>query len=121
MFLLAYEGCIIYEVATSPNLFFSVPLLLISLVFFTASYIRRRYPAGRGWYDSSNIVAGAVLSLRAIASTSGWGHPLLFAIISYCGYAISAACLGMAVIQAVRYFSRPQHADQGSGRSPAGP
>jgi hypothetical protein len=34
----------------------------------------------------SKIVAGAGLSIRAIASLSGGGHPLLFAIISYCGW-----------------------------------
>jgi hypothetical protein len=56
-------------------------------------------------------VAGAGLSIRAIASSSGWDHPLLFAIISYCGYAISAACLGMAVVWAVRDLSRLQHAE----------
>jgi hypothetical protein len=54
----------------------------------------------------SKIVAGAGLSIRAIASPSGWGHPVLFAIISYCGYAISAACLGMAMVHAVRYLAR---------------
>jgi hypothetical protein len=112
LFLLAQEGLIIYQLAAGPNLAISGPLLLVSLVFFTASYIGRWYTAGRGSYYSSKIVAGAGLSLRAIASTSGWGHPLLFAIISYCGYAISVACLGMAVVQAVRYFSRPQHDDQ---------
>jgi hypothetical protein len=56
------------------------------------------------------IVAGAGLSIRAIASTSGWGHSLLFAIISYCGYAISVACLGMVVVHTVRYISRTPHA-----------
>jgi hypothetical protein len=66
----------------------------------------------------SKVVAGAGLSIRAIASPSGWGHPLLFAIISYCGYAISAACLGVAVVQAVRYLSRPQHAGQEPGQQP---
>jgi hypothetical protein len=30
---------------------------------------------------------------------------------SYCGYAISAACLGMAAVRAVRYLSRLQHAE----------
>ena len=53
-------------------------------------------------------MAGAGLSVRAIASLSGWGHPLLFAIISYCGYAISVACLGMAVVLAMRSL---QHAE----------
>lgn len=112
LLLLAYEGCIIYQLATGPNLIFSVPLVLVNLGYFAASCIPRWASPGRRWYSMSKIVAGAGLSIRAIASPSGWGHPLLFAIISYCGYAISAACLGMAVVQAVRYLSRLQHADQ---------
>jgi len=110
LFLLAYEGCIIYQLATGPSLLFSVPLVLVNLGYFAATCIPRWASPGRRWYSMSKIVAGAGLSIRAIASPSGWGHPVLFAIISYCGYAISAACLGMAVVLAVRYLSRLQHA-----------
>jgi hypothetical protein len=56
-----------------------------------------------------------------MASTSGWGYPLLFAIISYCGYAISAACLGMAVVQAVRHLSGSSAPPRDPGSSLAGP
>jgi hypothetical protein len=115
LFQLACEGCIVYQLATGPNLLFSIPLVLVNLGYFAASFIPRWASPGRRWYSMSKIVAGAGLSIRAIASLSGWGHPLLFAIISYCGYAISAACLGMAVVRAVRYLSRLWHADQGSG------
>lgn len=96
LFLLAYEGCIIYQLATGPALIFSVTLVLVNLGFFAASYISRWASPWLRWYSMSKVVAGAGLSIRAIASPSGWGHPVLFAIISYCGYAISAACLGMA-------------------------
>ena len=116
--LLAYEGCIIYQLAAGPNLIFSVTLVLVNLGYFAASCIPRWPSSGRRWYSMSKIVAGAGLSIRAIASPSGWGHPLLFAIISYCGYAISAACLGMAAVQAVRYLSRLQRADQRPGQQP---
>jgi hypothetical protein len=118
LFLLAYEGRIIYQLATGPNLTFSVTLALSNLGLFAASYISRRVSPWLRWYSISKIVAGAGLSIRAIASLSSWGHPLLFAIISYCGYAISAACLGVAVVQAVRYLSRLQHPDQGPGQQP---
>lgn len=114
VFLLAYEGCIIYQLATGPALIFSVPLMLVNLGVFVASGIPRWASPVRRWYSISKIVAGTGLSIRAIASLSGWGHPMLFAIISYGGYAISAACVGMAVVQAVRYHFRLQHADQGS-------
>jgi hypothetical protein len=106
LFLLDYEGCIIYQLVTGPNLLFSVPLVLVNVGYFAASCIPRWASPGRRWYSMSKIVAGAGLSVRAIASPSGWGHPLLFAIISYCGYAISVACLGVAVVHAVRYLSR---------------
>jgi hypothetical protein len=115
--LLAYEGCIIDQLATGPNLLFSVPLVLVNLGYLAASCIPRWASPRLRWYSMSKIVAGAGLSIRAIASSSGWGHPLLFAIISYCGYAISAACLGIAV----RYLFRLQHPGQRPGSSLAGP
>jgi hypothetical protein len=118
LFLLAYEGCIIYQLAAGPNLAFSVPLVLVNLGYLTASCIPRWASPGQCWYSMSKIVAGAGLSIRAIATPSGWGHPLLFAIISYCAYAISAACLGMAAVHAVRYLSRLQNPGQGPGQQP---
>jgi len=119
--LLANEGSIIEQLAAGPNLAFSVTLALSSLGLLAASHISRRGGPGQRWYIISKVVAGAGLSIRAIASSSGWGHPLLFAIISYCGYAISAACLGIAVVQAIRYSpgSSTPSRDQGSSR--AGP
>jgi hypothetical protein len=110
--LLAYEGRIIYELAVGPDLAFSVTIVLVNLGFFAVGRIPRWASPERGWYPLSKIVAGAGLSIRAIAGPAGWGHPLLFAIISYCGYAISVICLGLAVIQAARYLTRLR---QGSG------
>lgn len=55
---------------------------------------------------------GWIIYQRAIASTAGWGHPLLFMVVSYCGYAISVVFPGMTVIQVVRDISRVQHANQ---------
>ena len=118
LFLLAYEGCIIYLLAVGPNLAFSASLVLANLGVFAASFAPWWVSPVWRWYSMSKIVAGAGLSIRAIASPSGWGHPLLFAIVSYCGYAISAACLGMAVVHAVRYLSRLQHPGQGPGQQP---
>jgi hypothetical protein len=108
LFLLAYEARIIRQLVNGPNLAFSLTLVLVNLGFLAACRITRRgNPWGR-WYSTGKIAAGAGMSIRAIASPSGWGHPLLFAIISYCGYAISAACLGIAVVYAVRCLSRLQ-------------
>lgn len=52
--------------------------------------------------QQGKVAAGAGLLVRAIASQSGWGHRLLFGIISYCGYATSAACPGVAVVLLMR-------------------
>lgn len=117
LFVLACEGCIIYQLAAGPNLAFSVPLVLANLGYFAASFIPRWASSWLRWCSMSKIVAGAGLSIRAIASSAGWGHPLLFAIISYCGYAMSVGCLGLAV----RYLSRLQHPGQDRGGSLAGP
>lgn len=114
LFLLAYEGCIIYQLATGPDLAFSVPLILVNLGFFAASCTPRWASPWLRWYSMGKVVVCTGLSIRAIASLSGWGHPLLFAIVSYCGYAISVVCLAMAV----RYLSRPQHAGQGPEQQP---
>jgi hypothetical protein len=100
--LLYPEARDIHQLAAGPNLAYGVSWVLVGLVFFAASYVPRWYNPQRRWYSISKIVAGADLSLRAIASSSGWGHPLLFAIISYCGYAISVACLGTAAVLTVR-------------------
>ena len=115
LFLLAYEGCIIYQLATGPNLAFSVPVVLVNLGDFAANCIPRWASPGRRWYSMSKVRGGhRPVHLGNRQGLSGWGHPLLFAIISYCGYAISAVCLGMAV----RYFSRPQHVCQGPWQQP---
>jgi hypothetical protein len=104
--LLAYEGYIIYLLIVGASLVFSATLVLVHLASFAISRIPRRDTATTSWYSMGKVAAGTGLLVRAIASQSGWGHPLLFAIISYCGYAISAACLGVAVVLLVRAFPR---------------
>ncbi len=121
LFLLAYEGRIIYQLAVGPNLAFSVTLVLANLGIFAASFIPWWVSPVWRWYSMSKIVAGAGLSIRAIAGPAGWGHPLLFAIISYCGYAISVVCLAMAVIQARRYLSGSGTPARNRDGSPTGP
>ena len=100
--LLAYEGYIIYQLIAGASLIFSATLVLVHLASFAASRMPRWDIATTSWYSMGKVAAGAGLLVRAIASQSGWGHPLLFAIISYCGYAISAACLGVAVVLLMR-------------------
>jgi hypothetical protein len=105
--LLAYEGYIIYQLIAGASLIFSATLVLVHLASFAVSRIPRWDIATTSWYSMGKVAAGAGLLVRAIASQSGWGHPLLFAIISYCGYAISAACLGVAVVLLMRSLPHP--------------
>lgn len=120
----AYEAWIVYQLIAGPDLIFSATLVLVHLsafVFFVARRVARRDSDADRWYAVSKIVAGAGLLVRAIASRSGWGHPLLFAIISYCGYAMSVACLGVSVVLLVRFFRESSTPDGERGGSPAGP
>ncbi len=57
LFLLAYEGCIIYQLATGPNLPFSVTLVLVNLGFFAASFTPCWVSPVWRWYSTSKIVA----------------------------------------------------------------
>jgi hypothetical protein len=113
--LLAYEGFIIYQLIAGASLIFSATLVLVHLASFAASRIARWGTGTAGWYSMGKVTAGAGLLARAVAGQAGWGRPLLFAVISYCGYAISAACLGVAVVLLMRSFSRAG----GPGERPA--
>jgi hypothetical protein len=106
--LLAYEGYIVYELINGPNLIFSATLVLVYLALFVASCIPRWDSAPSRWYSISKVEAGVGLLVWAIASRSGWGHPLLFSMIRYSGYTISVACMGVAVVLLVRSFSEPR-------------
>jgi len=99
----------IHQLAVGPSLAYGVSGVLVGLVLLAATFIPRWYNPQRRWFSVSKLVAGADLSLRwVVASLLNWGHPLLFAIISYCGYAISVACLGTATVLTVRSLFRPQ-------------
>jgi hypothetical protein len=100
--LLAYESYIISKLIAGASLSFSAVLVLVQLACFAASRIPRWDDATISWYSMGKVAVAAGLLVRAIAGRSGWGHPLLFAIISYCGYAISVACLGVAVVLLIR-------------------
>jgi hypothetical protein len=114
LYLLAWEGYIIDQLITGASVAIGATLALNSLVLFTAIRAfrirQRRHNAATGrwnttvasWYTGGKVAAGAGLLARAIPGQAGGGHPLLFAITGYCGYAISAACLGVAVVVVVR-------------------
>jgi hypothetical protein len=58
------------------------------------------------WFAADAVAGGGAAQL---AGHLGWGHPLLFTIISGCGYAACAACL----IVAVAIVNRTARRDRG--------
>jgi hypothetical protein len=108
--LLAFEGWIVYQLVFSASLIFSANLTVWGLVFLIRSRIRRSVSAGESWFLASLPAQGICLLVRAVASQFGWGHPLLFAVVGYCGCAILAACLGVpvALLMRSRAASTPQ-------------
>jgi len=73
-----------------------------------AVWLLLRRPGGAGWFWSyAGVVAAAAGGGAArLAGQLGWGHPLLFTLIAACGYAVGAACIGMAVASANRSVRR---------------
>jgi hypothetical protein len=98
----AFEGWVVYQLIFGPSLVFSGSITAWSLFFLIRSRLQRSDSADDSWVAAALIAQEGGLFLRAVASQSGWGHPLLFAIVSYCGFAIGAACFGIAVALSVR-------------------
>lgn len=95
--LLAFEGWIVYQLIFGASLIFSATLMASGLFYLIRGRIRRSDSTDQSWFLAGIAAQGTGLFVRAVASQCGWGHPLLFAIVSYCAYAISAACFGVAV------------------------
>jgi len=96
--LLAFQAFIFYEIVFVVSLAPYVAYLLTSLAMFAGCLLRRM--GGAGWYWSYAGVTVAVAGGGAarLAGHLGWGHPLLFALISGCGYAVCAACISVAIV-----------------------
>ena len=67
-------------------------------------------PAGTG-SGAGVLAAVAGGGAARLAGHLGWGHPLLFTLISDCGYAVCAACIGVAVVIVTRSARRDRRAD----------
>ena len=82
-----------------------VSVLLSSSLASLVSCLLWRRPggAGRYWFGVSTVsMAGMLAAVGGggaahLAGHLGWGHPLLFTLISDCGYAVGAACLSAAL------------------------
>jgi hypothetical protein len=84
--------------------------LLTSLAILAGCLLRRR-PAGAGRYwFSAGVLAAVAGGGAALAGHLGWGHPLLFTLISACGYAVCAACISVAGVLVNRSARRDRRA-----------
>ena len=68
---------------------------------------RRRGGAGRYWFGAGVLAAVAGGGAARLAGHLGPGDPLLFTLISDCGYAVCAACIGVAVVIVTLVLRRP--------------
>jgi hypothetical protein len=123
--LLALLAFIVYQTIFSASLAFYVAFLVSSLAVLAVRLLRRRPGEGDSYWFSAGVVAAAAGGGAArLAGQLGWGHPLLFTLISGCGYAVCAACIGMAgtiVIRSARRDRRPgmqERSDPGQLRGP---
>jgi hypothetical protein len=92
----------VYQVIFGVSLAFYVVLLLIFLAGLAGDLLRRR----RYWFSAGGVALAAGGGAAHLAGHLGWGHPLLFTLISACGYAVGAACISMAGAIAIRSARR---------------
>jgi hypothetical protein len=71
---------------------------------------RRREGAARYWLGAGVLATVAGGGVAQLAGHLGWGHPLLFTLISTCGYTVCAACIGAAVVTVTRSARRDRRA-----------
>jgi len=92
--VLAYLGWITYQAIFGANWSAGATLVATNVLLGVFILVRRRSIATDDrWYLAAFISVGAGILLRGLAHQLGWGHPLLFALLSYGGYAIFAGCL----------------------------
>lgn len=112
--LLAAQAFLVYQVIVGESLAGYVSFVLGYLAILAVCLLRRRTGRadwswfGGGWYwFSAGVVAAATgPHVSALAGHLGWGHPLPFAPISDCGYAVCAACISMAAASTTRSSRR---------------
>jgi hypothetical protein len=62
------------------------------------------------WFGAGVLAAVAGGGAAHLASRLGWGHPLLFTLISGCGYAACVTCVSVAVVIMNRSARRDRRA-----------
>ena len=111
--LLAGLAFLVYQVIVVVSLAAYMAFVLSSLSSLTGWLLWRR-PGGVGWcWFSAGVVAAAAGGGAArLAGQLGWGHPLLFTLISGCGYAACAACISVAGAIVIRSARRDWRVDR---------
>jgi hypothetical protein len=95
--MLACLGYVAYLMIFGPSLGRDTALWAFFLVNFIVRLARRRPDAATGrWWAAGWLAVSTGNLAQGLAGSLGWGHPLLFAVIQYCGAAISVVCLGLA-------------------------
>ncbi len=96
--MLAFLGYFVYLGIFGSSLGRYAAFWSFCLTDFIVCLARRRPGEGaRRWAAAGGLAVSTGLFAAALAGRLGWGHPLLFALIQYCGAAISVVCLGLAV------------------------
>ncbi len=99
--LLAAQAFLVYQIIFGESLAGYVAFLLGYLAILAVFLVRRR-PGGAtfseyAWFGAGVVAAATGPHVSALAGHLGWGHPLPFALVSDCGYAVCAACISAAV------------------------
>jgi hypothetical protein len=108
--LLAIQAFLVYQIIFGESLAGYVAFLLGYLAILAVCLLRRR--PGRAttseyaWFGAGVVAAATGPHVSALAGHLGWGHPLPFALISNCGYAVCAACISVAGTIAIRSARR---------------
>jgi hypothetical protein len=102
--LLAAMAYFVYQTVVGVTLPFYVVFLLVTLVGFVSSLVRRQ-PAGKCWSGASLAASAIGQFVCALAPRLSWGHPLLFTVIFYCSLVFLAACNSAQAVKAIRYVT----------------
>lgn len=96
-------GYLIYAAVSGATLTSDVVYLLIVLTSVLISLAARRPLTVRAYgFNAGLLIMGTGPILRDLAHHYGWGHSLLFLIISYCGQAALSVAVGASLATSTR-------------------
>jgi hypothetical protein len=87
--------CLFYP---GTGLTYDVVILLVPAIMLLSSLVGREHISFRRlWYVWGMLAWGTAQLLHDLAHDLGWGHPVLFEVIYYCGAAILVTIIGINV------------------------